>query len=67
MKPMDTTMIVKHKVSSFQYLHNNFWYNSLGSTCTCHYLTVGINLKLNFRFVGRPIVNHCEGRSEFTL
>ena len=37
MKPMDTTMIVKHKVSSFQYLHNNFWYNSLGSTCTFQY------------------------------
>ena len=27
MKPMDMTMIVKHKVSSFLYLHNDFWYN----------------------------------------
>ena len=63
MKPMDTTMIVKHKVSSFQYLHNDFWYNSLGSTCTCQYLIVGTNVKLNFRFVGRLTVNHCEGHN----
>ena len=63
MKPMDMTMIVKHKVSSFLYLYNNFGYNSLGSTCTCQSLIVGPNVKLNFRFAGRPIVNHCEGHN----
>ena len=63
MKPMDTTLIVKYKVSSFLYLHNNFCYNSLGSTCTCQSLIVGTNVKLNFRFVCRPIVNHCEGHN----
>jgi len=31
MTPMDMTMIVKYKVSSFLYLYNDFWYNSLGS------------------------------------
>ena len=60
---MDMTMIVKYKVSSFLYLHNVFWYNSLGSTCTRQSLIVGTNVKLNFRFVGRPIVNHCEGHN----
>ena len=60
---MDMTMIVKYKVSSFLYLHNDFWYNSLGSTCTCQSLIVGTNVKLNFRFAGRPIVNHCEGHN----
>ena len=63
MKHMDMTMIVKYKVSSFLYLHNDFWYNSLGSTCTCQSLIVGPNVKLNFRFAGRPIVNHCEGHN----
>ena len=53
-------MIVKYKVSSFLYLHNDFWYNSLGSTCTLTSLIVGTNAKLNFWFVGRLIVNHCE-------
>ena len=60
---MDTTMIVKYKVRSFLYLHNDFWYNSLGSTCTCQSLIVDTNVKLNFRFVGRPIMNHCEGHN----
>jgi len=63
MTPMDMTMIVKYKVSSFLYLHNDFWYNSLGSTCTCQSLIVGPNVKLNFRLVDRPIVNHCEGHN----
>ena len=63
MKHMDMTMIVKYKVSSLLYLHNDFWYNSLGSTCTCQSLIVGPNVKLNFRFAGRPIVNHCEGHN----
>ena len=57
---MDMIMIVKYKVSSFLYLYNDFWYNSLGSTCTCQCLIVGTNVKLNFWFVGRLIVNHCE-------
>jgi len=60
MKHMDMTMIVKYKVSSFLYLHNDFGYNSLGSTCTCQSLIVGTNVKLNFWFVGRLIVNHSE-------
>ena len=61
MTPSDT--IIDYKVSSLLPLHNDLWYNSLGSTCTCHYLIVGTNVKLNFRFVGRPIVNHCEGHN----
>jgi hypothetical protein len=60
MTPMDVTMIVKYKMSLFLYLHNDFWYNSLGSTCTCQSLIVGTNVKLKFWFVGRLIVNHCE-------
>ena len=56
-------MIVKYKVSSFLYLHNDFWYNSLGSTCTCQSLIVGTNINLSFRCVGRPIVNQCEGHN----
>ena len=60
---MDMIMIVKYKVSSFLYLHNDFLYNSLGSTCICQYLIVGTNVKLNFRFVGRLTVNHCEGHN----
>ena len=60
MTPMDMTMIVKYKVSWFLYLHNDFWYNSLGSTCTCQSLIVGTDVKLNFRFVGRLIVDHCQ-------
>ena len=56
-------MIVKYKVSSLLYLHNDFWYNLLGPTCTCQSLIVGPNVKLNFRFASRPIVNHCEGHN----
>ena len=61
MTPSDT--IIDYKVSSLLPLHNDLWYNSLGSTCTCHYLIVGTNVKLNFQFVGRPIVNHCGGHN----
>jgi hypothetical protein len=68
MTPSDT--IIDYKVCSFQPLHSNFGYNSLGSTCICHYLNVGTNvsqsgspLKLNFRFVGSPIVLHWEGHN----
>ena len=57
---MDMTIVVKYNVSSFLYLHNDFWYNSLGSTCTCQFLILDTNVKLNFWFVGRLIVNHCE-------
>ena len=51
------------QVSSFLYLHNNFWYNSLGSTCICLYLIEGTivfqsasSSKSNIRFVGSPIM-----------
>jgi len=54
---------IDYKVSSFIYLYSDFWYNSLGSTCTYHYLIVDSNMsqnaspsKLNFRFVGSSIV-----------
>jgi len=65
MTPSDIT--IDYKVSSFIYLHNYFWYNSLGSTCSCHYLIVDLNMsqtaslsKLNFRYVGSPIVLYWE-------
>ena len=61
MTPSDTT--IDYKVNSLLPLHCDLWYNSLGSTFTCHYLIVGTNVKLNFRLVGRPIVNHCEGHN----
>jgi hypothetical protein len=61
---------IDYKVSSFLYLPSDFWYNSLGSTCTCHYLNVGINVsqrasssKLNHRFVSSPIMLHWEGHN----
>ena len=34
-------MNIDYKVSSFLHLHNDFIYNSLGSTCTYHHLLVG--------------------------
>jgi hypothetical protein len=37
--PSDTT--IDYKVSSFLLLHSDFWYSSLGSACTYHYLLVG--------------------------
>ena len=53
MTPLDTT--IDYKVSPFLHLHSDFWYDSLGSTCTCYYLLVGTNVfqsvspsKLNF-------------------
>jgi hypothetical protein len=68
MTPSDTT--IDYKVCSFLYLYSNFGYNSIGSTCTCRYLNVGINVsqsaspsKLNFRFVGSPIVLHWKGHN----
>jgi hypothetical protein len=68
MTPSD--MIIDYKVRSFLYLHSNFRYNSLGSTCTCRYLNVDTNvsqsaspLKLNFRFVGSPIVLNWEAHN----
>jgi hypothetical protein len=68
MTPTDTT--IDYKVRSFLYLHSNFEYNSLGSTCTCHYLKVGTNVsqsispsKLNFWFVGSLIVLHWESHN----
>jgi hypothetical protein len=66
MTPSDTN--IDDKVSSFLYLHSDFWYNLLGSICTCHYLNIGTNMsqnisqsKLNFCFVGSLTVLHCEG------
>jgi hypothetical protein len=61
MTPSDTT--IDYKVNSLLSLYCDLWYNSLGSTCTCHYLIVGTNVKLNFRFIGRPIVHLCEGHN----
>jgi hypothetical protein len=42
MAPSD--MNIDYKVSSFLHLHSDFWYNSLGFTCTCHYLNVDTNV-----------------------
>jgi hypothetical protein len=71
MTPMNTT--INYKVLSFLHLHSNFGYNSLGSTCTCCYLNVGTNMsqstspsKLNFWFIGNPIVLHWEGHNSST-
>jgi hypothetical protein len=68
MVPSDMT--IDYKVRSFLYLYSNFGYNSLGSTCTYHYLNVGTDMsqsaclsKLNFRFVGSPVVLYCEGHN----
>ena len=65
-------MTIDYKVSSFLYLHSDFWYNSLGSTCTCHYLIVGTNVsqsaspsKLNFQITGSPTILHWEGHNYF--
>jgi hypothetical protein len=68
MTPTDTT--IDYKVHLFLHLYSNFGYNSLGSTCKCCYLNVGTNVslsaspsKLNFRFIGSPIVHHWEGHN----
>jgi hypothetical protein len=68
MTPMDTT--IDCKVRLFLHLYSNFGYNSLGSTCTCHYLNIATNIsqsastsKLNFRVIGSPIVLHWEGHN----
>ena len=39
MTPLDMT--IDYLVSSFRHLHSKFWYNSLGSICTCLYLIEG--------------------------
>jgi len=51
--PSDTN--IDYKVSSFLNLHNDFLYNSLGSTCTYHYLLLGTNVSLQCR---RGLVIH---------
>jgi hypothetical protein len=68
MTPKDTT--IDYKVRSLLHLHSNFGYNSLGFTCIYHYLNVGTNVsqsaspsKLNFWFIGSPIVLHWEGHN----
>ena len=42
MTPSDT--IIAYKVTLLLLFHSDFWHNSLGSTCTCHYLLVGANI-----------------------
>jgi hypothetical protein len=68
MTPSDMT--IDYKVRSFLYLYSDFRYNSLGSIYTCHYLIIGTNVsqsisssKLNFWFVGSPIVLHWKGHN----
>ena len=68
MKLSDT--IIDYRVSLLlnlynDFSYNDFWYNSLGSTCTCLYLLVGTNVpqsanssKLNFWFIDSPTVLH---------
>jgi len=70
MTPLDMT--IDYKVSSFLHLYNDFWYNSVGSTCTCHYLLVGANVsqsvrssKLNFHFASGLTALHWEGHNSF--
>ena len=65
---ISSDMTIDYKVSSLLPLHSDLWYNSLGSTCTYHYLIVGTNAsqsarpsKLNIWFAGSPIVLHWEG------
>ena len=53
MTPSD--MNIDYKVSLFLHLHNDFLYNSLGFTCTCHYLILGTNVSLQCR---RGLVIH---------
>ena len=66
MAPSDTT--IGYKVTSFLHLHNYFWYNSLVSTFTCHYLLVGTDMsqsasssKSNMQFVDSPTVLQWKG------
>jgi hypothetical protein len=68
MIPLDMT--IDYKVRSFLHLHSDFWYNSLGSTCTFHYLLVGANVsqnaslsKLNFQFIDSPTMLHWKGHN----
>ena len=42
MTPSDMT--IAYKVSLLLLLYSDFWHNSLGSTCTCHYLLVDANI-----------------------
>jgi hypothetical protein len=70
MTPWDMT--IDYKVRLFLHLHSDFWYNSLGSTCTCHYLIVGTNVShsaspsmLNIQVIGSPIILHWEGHNSF--
>jgi len=65
-------LIIRWARSDIRHVHGNFWYTSLGSTCTCHYLIVGTNAsqsaspsKLNIWFASSPIVLHWEGDNSF--
>ena len=68
MTPSDTT--TAYKVSLLILFHSDFWHNSLGSICTCHYLFVDTNMsqstsrsKLNCQVVNRPTLLHWEGHN----
>ena len=70
MTPSDTT--IAYKVRLLLFFHSDFWHNSLGSTCTCHYLLVGTNMsqsaspsKLNCQFVCRSTLLHWESHNSF--
>jgi hypothetical protein len=70
MTPSDTP--IDYNVISFLHLYSDFWYNSLGSTCTCHYLNVGINVpqsaspsKVNFQVIVSLTILHWEGHNSF--
>jgi hypothetical protein len=65
-------MTIDYKVSSFLYLHSDFWYNLLGSTCTYYYLLVGTFVSqsagpsnLNFQFIVGPIILHWKDHNSF--
>ena len=65
-------MTIDFKVSSFLHLYSDFCYNSLSSTCTCHYLLVATNVyqsvspsKLNFHFIGGPTILNWKGHNSF--
>jgi hypothetical protein len=71
MTPWDMT--IDYKVSSFLHLHSDFWYNSLGSTCICHYLISSINVSqsatpsmLNIQVIGSSIILLWEGHNSFS-
>ena len=57
MTPSDTT--ITYKVSLLLLFHSDFWHNSFGSTCTCHYLLVGANISQSAS--PSKLLSHCYG------